>query len=59
MDEIKLKPCPFCGGKTVFNEDIYGDCISCDECEIVFATSDLHTSKKQLAEAWNRRAEHE
>ena len=58
MDEIKLKPCPYCGGKAVFDVDCCGAVVACLECDIVFATAKMNTSEKQLAEAWNRRAEH-
>lgn len=63
MSEIKLKPCPFCGGEAhidcfpgldrpyfpVCNNEM---CIACDTI-VTFLT------KKDAAEAWNRRAENE
>lgn len=63
MSEIKLKPCPFCGGEAhidcfpgldrpyfpVCNNEM---CIACDTI-LTFLT------EKDAAEAWNRRADNE
>ena len=63
MSEIKLKPCPFCGGEAhidcfpgldrpyfpACNNEM---CIACDTI-VTFLT------KKDAAEAWNRRADNE
>lgn len=61
MDEIKLKPCPFCGGeaKIIVSGGCDGeDClvwVCCDECG---AESALLDSTEEATAAWNRRAEH-
>ena len=60
MNEFKLKPCPFCGGKAVFalgekyrKEHIQeSDWIECSSCGAETAYFD---SRKEAAEAWNRR----
>ena len=63
MSEIKLKPCPFCGGEAhidcfpgldrpyfpVCNNEM---CIACDTI-VTFLT------EKDAAEAWNRRTDNE
>ena len=61
MSEIKLKPCPFCGGEatTVFYVGyIY---VSCEKCgatsEIVKISEEYSAAEKTAAEAWNRRAD--
>ena len=62
MDEIKLKPCPFCGGEAAaiwngaFNEGNYwvryrGRCWECG------AETPIYESEKEAKEAWNRRAD--
>ena len=65
MPEIKLKPCPFCGGEAgiaaktfdVFNVGAY---VFCDECGARTAIHYSHTglyreSEKMAADAWNKR----
>lgn len=53
MEEIKLKPCPFCGGKAkiVKTYTIWVKCINCH------ASANCHSTKKEAAAAWNRRME--
>lgn len=63
MSEIKLLPCPFCGGKAsyVFDPDGIKDKagrqwayqVCCDSC---CATTGLCWSQKMAREAWNIRA---
>lgn len=66
-DEIKLKPCPFCGGEAEINveheevEDTekrhWAYNVVCNRC---CATSGLTYLPEKAREAWNRRrAEHE
>ena len=62
MDEIKLKPCPFCGGHAEFaHGGYYGGglfkvtCGNKDKCVILPETG-AYFIKQQAAEAWNRRA---
>ena len=51
MDEIKLKPCPFCGGQVVFAPDImtyqsnmqgWRFKISCSGCGVAFPDKGWH-----------------
>ena len=51
--EIKLKPCPFCGGEAVL--DVYKDCgvVSCKSCSMVMQTGDDGLS---AAAKWNHRS---
>lgn len=59
MEEIKLKPCPFCGGTAgaigdgAFDED---NCfwVRCWECG---AETSAYESVEEAKEAWNRRAD--
>lgn len=55
MDEIKLKPCPVCGGEAaaIWKGNYW---VRCWECG---AETPIYKSEKEAKEAWNRRAEHE
>lgn len=59
-DELKLKPCPFCGGEAfahmLGNEIAKGYYIACDECG---AKTIVFGYEADAIEAWNRRAEPE
>jgi len=53
---IELLPCPFCGGKAVFDGNGFGDyyarCVACGA-----RSSDWHCEERgQAAERWNTRA---
>ena len=60
--EIKLKPCPFCGGKAKLLKDEFGStpdwwyaaCRNLD-CRVHAETTDRPTPQ-EAAEIWNRRA---
>lgn len=59
MPEIKLKPCPFCGGEAKINNEccavVY---IKCEECGATSGTVGIsaeHCANDKLAEKWNRR----
>lgn len=54
MNEIKLKPCPFCGGEAKMKILLGRDCISCTNC---YATmiSNYGMEKEYIAKSWNRR----
>lgn len=53
MDEIELKPCPFCGGEAVERgHNVVW--IRCRECG---AETKAWCSSEQAKEAWNRRAD--
>lgn len=55
MSEIKLKPCPFCGGEAVI---FYPDCtfprVACKKCK---TTSNRYDSIQEAVDEWNRRSE--
>ena len=58
--EIKLKPCPFCGGKakvgtTGYSYKVYCDTPSCD----VRPNTRFHKTRENAIKAWNRRANDE
>lgn len=57
MSEIKLKPCPFCGGKaescTPWMGMAYGYWVRCEACG---CETEVSSTEEQAAEAWNRRA---
>lgn len=53
MNNIKIKPCPFCGHEAILKinrEHLY--IVQCDKCE---ATSKICESENEAAEAWNTR----
>lgn len=56
MSEIKLKPCPFCGGKA---EYMRGDRYKWVHCTSCLATTGNYYTVKDAAQAWNRRADNE
>ena len=65
LSEIKLKPCPFCGGEAVLKRDRIGlYCVKCTNCKCMttfqfdFGEGE-EASKKKAAKIWNRRAENE
>ena len=65
MSEIKLKPCPFCGGEaTVFVSDEGGVFVICIDCQTrtkkladTLQYSKPTNAVKEVIEAWNRRVE--
>lgn len=59
MKEMNLKPCPFCGGKSVMHGEfgILGQetqwyWVRCKECGAVIRA---YTTEEQAADAWNAR----
>lgn len=56
--ELKLKPCPFCGGKAVMNEysgrEYTCYYIECPHCHI---STQVKYSETMTIKTWNRRAE--
>ena len=65
MSEIKLKPCPFCGGEAVLKRDRIGlYCVKCTNCgcmttfQFDFGEGE-EVSKKKAADVWNRRPDNE
>ena len=59
MKEKELKPCPFCGERSVHLDKVYGyfndTIIYCENCDIAFSLDDVNATEEQLIEAWNRR----
>lgn len=67
MPKIKLKPCPFCGGKAQMcaaQWDFKKNCpansagyiVECGEC---LASTDAFATMELTADAWNRRADND
>lgn len=54
MDEIKLKPCPFCGAPAQYKE-LGGRWAV--ECTRHCVATRIMADKKKVSEAWNRRAD--
>ena len=56
---MKLKPCPFCGGKGIWQEVGAQPHIFCIRCEKCWAKSIYvqEWSKQDAIEAWNTRKE--
>lgn len=59
MKEMRLKPCPFCGGKSSMlgefgwnSVDTQWYWVRCKECDAMIPA---YTSEEQAADAWNRR----
>lgn len=71
MDEIKLKPCPFCGSKMVLsnlysweaNADNYANFVYCQKCKAsgpVITGNEVESGEcrwDKAREAWNGRAQ--
>ena len=66
MSEIKLLPCPFCGGEAVIHVSD-GVCVICKECGCrTISRVDVNLQGKpcggaiyRVIETWNRRADNE
>lgn len=56
MADIKLKKCPFCGGKAILGTMPYNGWfrVMCAGC---CASSAKYSTEERAAEAWNRREE--
>ena len=69
MNEIELKPCPFCGStetlRISYEEicDTYEGFVRCKNCDIVLKTPEVYNNRVEAEvaaiENWNRRAYHE
>lgn len=64
MPEIKLKPCPFCGGMGILNNEknrtvSFVKCIQCGAESGIVHVSAEYCADEQAIEAWNRRIENE
>ncbi len=70
MSDIKLKPCPFCGGKAISVKNIeprlyrpvrnHPYAVICWECDLFFGYDEDYggrfDTENDAIEAWNRRA---
>ena len=56
-----LKPCPFCGEDAAHLETSYfrENLIYCENCDMYFTLDAFSATKKDIVNAWNRRAEPE
>lgn len=64
MDEIKIKPCPFCGGKAEIKryvefafEQAYVECTDCGARTRMIDPSLKYCANDKAAELWNNREE--
>lgn len=65
MNDTKLKPCPFCGTKSVLlrNADDTFWFVECRACQLEFTVKRSvrkgvpQSNEKEVVETWNRRAE--
>lgn len=54
---MKLKPCPFCGGKNVeFGKNYFMTVIECHDCR---ASIEIEGTEIDVIESWNTRAKEE
>lgn len=61
MSEIKLKPCPFCGGKAALKGDFFS-LVKCEECGAETRKVEIskkYSSDEKAVEAWNRRTDND
>ena len=54
MSEIKLLPCPFCGGEATLHNNFLTDKFKvwCNECD---CRTDVYSDKEEAIEKWNTR----
>lgn len=58
MSELKLKPCPFCGGELEMSSYCnFGDWFYFAMCPKCRAKSDVFDTPEKAAAAWNRRVD--
>lgn len=56
MSDTKVKPCPFCGGKSRVHQYLGKWYARCNKCKSYSAPYD---TEEQAREAWNRRVRDE
>lgn len=59
MSEIKLKPCPFCGGTDLdyYVDNFVSTYVECNSCGVkVQGAYNSERGEKEADELWNRRA---
>jgi Lar family restriction alleviation protein len=54
MTALELKPCPFCGGRAVGNENAGNPYVYCESCDVSQTPFDRLTAS---VTAWNRRSD--
>ena len=58
-EQIKLKPCPFCGGEATLKQNFAGQfAVYCEKCECIYWGGNSR-NKASVYNAWNRRADNE
>ena len=62
MDNVNLKPCPFCGGKAIVEIGTKSKIVFCIRCKARtnrFAEYNEEKNEEKAVEAWNRRVNDE
>ena len=62
MAEMKLKHCPFCGGKAFLSDNSSCSYVCCEDCGATgqsFKVSKKYSSDEKAIEAWNKRTDNE
>ena len=54
MSDVKLKPCPFCGGEAKLHHNSLTDKFKvwCSECD---CRTDVYSDKEEVVKCWNTR----
>ncbi len=56
VKRMKLKPCPFCGGKAKLTDSKNDAYVTCNNCKVM---TNYYKTGKQAIKAWNTRHEPE
>lgn len=57
LEDVKLLPCPMCGGKPIDEWAFAQWCIKCEDCELQIYRGGDMKNFHAIVEAWNRRSE--